>query len=187
MFFLLSSAILIAANAEAPDVAKALEFQYQQKLSNVQNENAKLQSEISKLRQELKERNSVVSSGSQTASSTLTDRKEAARKAYREALKDIEAERWDEAIVAMEAFTRDHPKSDFADHALYWIAQIYIQKGEIELARAELIRLLELYPKGKRAKRARARLVSLPDTKIQSTKAEPHISANSSNQGDYLK
>ena len=46
----------------------------------------------------------------------------------------------------MEDFVRKNPRSEWADHAIYWMAQIYIQKEEFGLAEAELQRrsMLEL-------------------------------------------
>jgi len=80
--------------------------------------------------------------------------------AYRNALRLVEGD-YNEAILAMESYVQTFPQSDLADNALYWIAQLYIQKNEFQLAKAELNRLLELYPISDRAKRSKATLSSL--------------------------
>lgn len=142
------------------DIARAFEFQYQQKLQELQLENAKLQNELAKAKTACRENESIPQEDSQIPTAHPS---EAARekKVYRQALRDIQEENFNEAIVSMETFVKSFPKSQLADHALYWIAQIYLQKNEPDLARAELERLIKLYPNGQRAPRARARLREL--------------------------
>ena len=193
MLLVCTSLLLISASDETAEMKKILELQYDQKISVLQNENAKLQTQVVNLKKELKERNSAIHEAH--ASSTevkikkisKAEKQEIAKKAYREALKDVDAEKWDDAIVSMEAYARNFPDSEFADHALYWIAQIYLQKNEIELARAELERLLQLYPNGNRAKRARARLQALPDPLIRAPHEDPKVSADSTTPEEKLK
>ncbi|MBN8555238.1 MAG: outer membrane protein assembly factor BamD [Deltaproteobacteria bacterium] len=193
MLLLCTSVFLIAVSDETAEMRNILELQYNQKVSALQNENVKLQTEMKNLKKELKERNASIEEHKgqptevKTKKISKAEKQEIAKKAYREALKDVDAERWDDAIVSMEAYARNFPESDFADHALYWIAQIYLQKNEIELARAELQRLLQLYPKGNRAKRARARLQGLPEPLIRGTSPEQKMSADSTTTGEKLK
>ena len=82
---------------------------------------------------------------------------------YETALKTVDSENWDEALLRMEHFVKHFPNSGFADNAIFWMAQIYLQKNETELARAELIRLEQLYPKGDRSAQAKLILKDLPD------------------------
>lgn len=146
---------LITVEPDPQDIAKALEFQYQQQIQALQLENAKLQNELASKKVCPK----VENKKTDVVESTARE-----RKVYREALKDIQNENYNEAIVSMETFVRNFPKSDLADHAIYWMAQIYLQKGETDLARAELERLIRDYPHGRRVKRAKTRLKELART-----------------------
>lgn len=181
---------LITADPDPQDLVKALEFQYEQKIHALQLENAQLQNQVAGLKQNFKDacpvsyRKSLeptskvehaaveepkveVETEKPSPANQITKIKASEEstarelKVYREALRDINSENWNEAILSMETFVHNFPESDLADHAIYWIAQIYLQKGEIDLARTELKRLIELYPKGKRARRARAKLREL--------------------------
>ncbi len=92
--------------------------------------------------------------------SKQTPSTEQQKRSYREALRLVETN-YHEAILAMEGFAKDNPESDLADNAIYWIAQLYIQRNEVNLARDELLRLLERYPNSDRVKRARATLAGI--------------------------
>lgn len=83
------------------------------------------------------------------------------RDLYHYALKALREDRWDDGILLMESFVHQFPTSEFADNAIYWIAQAYLQKNETGLARVELERIIKDYPRGDRAKRALARLQAL--------------------------
>jgi len=80
------------------------------------------------------------------------------RDQYHSALQAFREDRWDDGILLMENFVKTYSRSDLADNAIYWMAQGYLQKNEPGLARAELERIIKVYPKGDRAKRALARL-----------------------------
>ncbi len=80
---------------------------------------------------------------------------------YHLALRAFREDRWDDGILMMEYFVNRFPKSDLADNAIYWIAEGYIQKNELGLARAELQRIIDLYPRSDRASRALAHLEKL--------------------------
>lgn len=152
-FSLLILGALTPPTVDPEDVAKALEFQAQE------NKNTSPQADAEA--SESKRTSPTISK------SAPKDQIQRDQKAYREALKDVQAENWNEALISMEAFVRGFATSELADNALYWMAQIYIEKGEFELARTELNRLLKSYPNGDRAKRARARLKSLPELRVE--------------------
>ncbi len=85
---------------------------------------------------------------------------------YSEALELIRQESWDEALVRMESFAHQYPESSFADNAIYWMGQIYLQKNERALARDEFKRILKLYPNGDRSERADAQIRLLDDRPV---------------------
>lgn len=154
---------LVNLEPDPQDVAKALQFQYEEKLKSLETENSKLKNENEGLKKKEPTKIHVRKPNSPSAEESARE-----LKVYREALKDVQNENWNEAIVSMETFVRNFPESDLADHALYWIAEIYFQKGENELGMTELERLLQLYPKGTRARRARLRLAELRSNSLPS-------------------
>ncbi len=174
MIYSVFSLLLVLAE-DTSNIEKALQFQYNQKLSKLEEENLKLKQKITELKQaqitqcsspndEPPEEFTI--KGREQKSSTLnsfrkTNAKERER-LYRSALGLAQAEQWNDAILAFENFAQEYAESELADNAIYWIAQIYLQKNEVGLARVELERLIKLYPHGDRAKRASARLLSLP-------------------------
>jgi len=84
-----------------------------------------------------------------------------ARKIYQSGLDLIGDEDWDAALLHMEALVRQHPKSNLADNAVFWMAKLYEHKKEKVLAVAEYHRLIENYPKSEKFSRASKRLKEL--------------------------
>lgn len=70
---------------------------------------------------------------------------------YKKALSEIRSENWNQSIISMESFAQQNPQSHLADNAIYWMAEIYIQKKEYRLAHDELTRLIRDYPHSDRA------------------------------------
>lgn len=94
---------------------------------------------------------------------------------YHSALRAFREDRWDDGILMMEYFVNRFPKSDLADNALFWIAQAYIQKNELALAKNELERLIKQYPRSDRAARAQVRLQIIEESTIDIQKTRtPH-------------
>jgi TolA-binding protein len=173
MLFVLAAIALIQTNEDS-DLVKTLEFQYQEKLSQVTKENNALKTEIQRFKSK------KANDDSNQSAPVIIKRSESLaeqKSLYREALRQIQDEKWDDAILTMESFVHRFPKSALADHAIYWIAQVYLQKNEIALARAELERLIQNYPKGERAKRARARLLTLqlPNESLSHDQDSAHL------------
>jgi TolA-binding protein len=160
--------LLIYASDDTDLRNKALEFQYEQKIAAVNQELQFLRIENSKLKAKHEECDPIVAPLPKSHNRAESSE----RKIYRDALREIQEEKWDDAILSMEGFVRMFPQSELADHALYWIAQIYLQKNEVGLARAELERLIKTYPHGERAKRAQARLLSLPNPNAEDRSIE---------------
>jgi TolA-binding protein len=163
----LTTSLLIAAGTSEVELKKALEFQYSQKLASLQNENKKLKSELENLKKS-KVSCPAPAKTDESLALHLSPTTNEYQALYKEGLALAQLEKWDEALLTFESFVHRYPESDLADNAIYWMAQIYLQKNEIGLARAELERLLKFYPKGDRAKRAQARLLSLPGGEVTS-------------------
>ncbi len=73
---------------------------------------------------------------------------------YRTALRAVQDENWDEALLRMEHFVKYFPRSDLADNAVFWMAQVYLQKSEVTLAHEEARRLIQNFPKSERLSEA---------------------------------
>ena len=162
----LAISLILATPAASDDVAKALEFQYQQKYEALKKENASLLEKITVLEKKSSRAKNCSSEASLEKSTTLSE-SASDYAAYQVAFREVQNENWNDAIVLMEQFVREYSTSDLADNALFWIAQIYLQKDENELARSELERLLATYPKGDRAKRAQAILLNIQAKKTE--------------------
>jgi len=68
----------------------------------------------------------------------------------------------------MEALVRQHPRSNLADNAVFWMAKHYEHKKETALAVTEYRRLIENYPKSEKFRRASKRLKELESFQIHS-------------------
>lgn len=169
--------LLVSAPTETPDLAQVIEFQYKQKLEAAESENMRLRETIQKL-QKTKSCSYASEASDKSSETSLAEKKNTVsespddQKAYQTAFKEIQNENWNEAVVLMEAFVQQFPQSNLADNALFWIAQVYFQKNEKELARSELQRLLKFYPHGDRAKRAEAILLNLSPMENKTVKTE---------------
>lgn len=177
MFFF---AFLLISSPSSSEEAlqKTLEFQYQQRLEKLQKENESLRTQIKELQTKItssEQCSSIEISNPKTYSKTQTRISSEEERTYRSALSQAQAENWDEALLNFESFVHQFPKSSLAPNAIYWMAQIYLQKNEKALAKSELERILTDYPKSDRAKRAQARLESLNSEPVlkESLRKEP--------------
>ncbi len=64
----------------------------------------------------------------------------------------------DQALAALAELLKRYPKSNLADDALYYRAEIYLSLGERDSGQAELGKILAGYPAGDRAAEAKKRL-----------------------------
>jgi TolA-binding protein len=171
---------LLSVTQDSDDLVRMLQYQFEQKLTGIKAQNGQLKDEITRLQVELQkqekachERLAVEVQKQEEAKGEapieIKMENSQSKTAYQNALSAVQAEDWEESLIRMESFIRAHPKSEYADNAVYWLAQIYLQRNEIELARSELSRLVGLYPKSERAERALATLRTLP--MINQTKA----------------
>ncbi len=77
---------------------------------------------------------------------SAADSSVAAKDAYREAYGYIREQDFPQAIVAFEAFIPQYPASTYAGNAYYWLGELYVLKGEMELAKQSYQTLLDKFP-----------------------------------------
>ena len=63
-----------------------------------------------------------------------------------------EAGQFDPAIVRLEAYLKTNPANDQKAQAMYWLGWCWYGKKENELAKAQFVKLKELYPESPAAK-----------------------------------
>ncbi len=141
------------------DLRKALEFQYESKLLELRKELAKTQAELA----ELKKQSPQCSEPASGPRARRVSRKKEMRAHYQNALRLMADENWQEALIQLESFAQQYADSELADNAIYLMAEIYLQKGEIRLAQAELQRLLRQYPKSDRKLESQSHLRRIED------------------------
>lgn len=188
---------LIQNPIEPDDIRRALEFQYETKIKELEEKIESLESEneaLSKrtkaclannrsLQKNLIETQAQMQTSNKKQKAELESQFEAvmsprtANEWYQSAQMQIGLNELDRAILSFEKVAREFPQSDLADNSIYWMAKIYLSKREPELARSELVRLLELYPNGDRAFMARQELAKL-DKKDLSVQKDPHFADN---------
>lgn len=179
-------ALFLIANLQEPtalepqslEIEQARSTQLEEQIKKLKSENKTLKSQVKKLSKLIKGATCTINESSpkteSSAENLLPTLKMKAdsfpaprspneeKQLYEKALKTIETENWDEALLRMEHFIKYFPQSSMADNAIFWMAQIYLQKNEPELARAELIRLDQLYPESERTQQAKLILKDLP-------------------------
>lgn len=70
---------------------------------------------------------------------------------YRRALRLIREERFDEALLELDAFLTDHPSHPYSDNALFWCGEIHFLRREYGVALQYFERIEKLYPWGNKA------------------------------------
>ena len=161
------------------DLRKALEFQYESELKQLRQELVQTQNSLAEKERELRTCQSSAKhsekpqkTATQKASRPSPSEIERRRKDYQSALQLMDEERWNEALLAFEAFAQSYPESNLADNAIFLISEVYLHRGEKLLARSELQRLLQLYPQSDRRKAAELRLQSIEDSQNKKTKGK---------------
>lgn len=157
------------------DLRKALEYQYESELKDLRKELALTQSSLAERERELRMCQSSARSADASKTASIQKPPSSAERArrrqeYQAALELMDQERWNEALLAFEAFAQSYPSSNLADNAIFLISEVYLHRGEKLLARSELQRLLQLYPKTDRRKAAELRLQNIEDS--QKTKTQ---------------
>jgi len=151
------SLFLVASTLE--DQRQALEFQYEIQLNELRADLAKKDKELREAKKELL----TCTSGEIPNQTLKAPTKNQIKKAYQDALRLLDDDKWNEALLAFEGFVRSYPRSDLADNAVLLMAQIYELQNESLLAKGELQRLLQNYPKSERRKEAITSLRRIED------------------------
>ncbi len=151
------SLFLIASPME--DQRQALEFQYESQLSDLRAELVKTQKELAEAKGKLFSCSDEEIPNQRIQAPT----KKQIQKSYQDALRLLDEDKWNEALLAFEGFVQSHPRSPLADNAVLMMARIYEIQNESLLAKGELQRLLRNYPKSERRKEAIASLRRIED------------------------
>lgn len=177
MNFLALSLLLTFIN-EMENQAIILRYQYEQKIKELRTENARLQQKVHDLKKSLEQlkkqkaeastkENSKEASTKEDVETKLTaPSSETDLDLYQIALKLIEEEKWNEAILALERVVKEFPSSQYADNSIFMMAKVYGIKAEWELARLELLRLLETYPESEQYHAAKMELQKIESFQI---------------------
>jgi TolA-binding protein len=176
MFWAVLFSLHLTASADA-EIQATRALQLEVEVQKLTTENKKLKAQVKELSKLVK--NATCTMPEKTETSPQTDilptlkikadrlpapkSKDEEKTLYERALNAVDTENWDEGLLRMEHFVKYFPDSSMADNAIFWMAQIYLQKNETELARAELHRLQQLYPKSDRSVQAKLILKDLPD------------------------
>jgi tol-pal system protein YbgF len=70
---------------------------------------------------------------------------------YRRALSLIREERFEDALIELDAFLSAHPSHPYSDNALFWCGEIHFLRHEYPLALQYFERIDKLYPWGNKA------------------------------------
>ena len=85
---------------------------------------------------------------------TEVDTQASADQAYRDAFGLLKAGKYDESIEAFNLFLLDHPNSEYADNAQYWLGETYFVKQEYTAAIDEYRKLITNFPASKKQSHA---------------------------------
>lgn len=92
-----------------------------------------------------------------------TDDKDAAYAAYQKGFELYEKQDYDETLVQLEKFVREHPQHELANQAIYWMGEVFFSQQEYELAIQEFERVRRDYPQGNRVPDAIAKMALAQD------------------------
>lgn len=168
MNFLALSLLLTFIN-EMENQAIILRYQYEQKIKELRTENARLQQKVHDLKkslEQLKKQKAEASTKEDVETKLTAPSSETDLDLYQIALKLIEEEKWNEAILALERVVKEFPSSQYADNSIFMMAKVYGIKAEWELARLELLRLLETYPESEQYHAAKMELQKIESFQI---------------------
>lgn len=70
------------------------------------------------------------------------------RAIYQRAYDAMQKERTDQAVQAFEGLLQKFPTSDLADNAHYWLGEIFIGMGDVDVSRTHFQSILDKYPAG---------------------------------------
>jgi tol-pal system protein YbgF len=69
-----------------------------------------------------------------------------AKQAYDDAYANIKKQDFEQAIIAFEIFIPQYPASTYAGNAYYWLGELYVLRGDLDLAKVSYMSLLESFP-----------------------------------------
>ncbi|MFQ3324255.1 MAG: tol-pal system protein YbgF [Pseudomonadales bacterium] len=69
-----------------------------------------------------------------------------AKQAYDDAYANIKKQDFEQAVIAFEIFIPQYPESTYAGNAYYWLGELYVLRGDLDLAKASYLSLLENFP-----------------------------------------
>jgi tol-pal system protein YbgF len=76
----------------------------------------------------------------------LEEPTQAEREAYDQAFRALRETRYADAAEGFDRFLRDHPRSEFAPNALYWLGEVYYVTRDFETALDQFRKLQSTYP-----------------------------------------
>lgn len=172
---------------------KALRFQYEEKLKSLRVENVRLQNLVAEREKLLRicgDRNSslqreMASLQSQNQSQPVMEMTaspsqyaveipdfSSAEQSLQKAIALLQSEQFNEALLNLESLVRKHPRSPLADNAVYMMGEIYLSRGEPQLAEIEFLRLLEDFPSSERREDAIQKLKTMEHGSAKEMKNE---------------
>jgi len=98
------------------------------------------------------------SNGNATAPRIVVKEKTEVDKLYQMAYQDFQARKYDMAREGFEDLVRNHPQSDLADNAQYWVAECYYAKKDFRKSIEEYTKVLKNYPNANKASSAMYKL-----------------------------
>jgi tol-pal system protein YbgF len=76
----------------------------------------------------------------------LEEPTQAEREAYEQAFRALRETRYADAAEGFDRFLRDHPRSEFAPNALYWLGEVYYVTRDFDTALDQFGKLQQTYP-----------------------------------------
>jgi len=80
------------------------------------------------------------------------------RREYQAAYKLLKSKKYDKAIVAMQSYTERFPQSMYSANAHYWLGELYILQGQINIAKDEFTTVVTNYPESPKVADAKLKL-----------------------------
>jgi tol-pal system protein YbgF len=74
-----------------------------------------------------------------------------AKQAYNDAYANIKKQDFEQAVIAFEGFVPQYPETSYTGSAYYWLGELYVLRGDLDLAKTSYISLLEKFPSHRKA------------------------------------
>jgi len=114
----------------------------------------------------------------------------AEKDSYDSAYKLLDQNRKDDAVIAFRKHIALYPNGDLAANAYYWMGQIYLTQGQLDLAQEQFITLLKTYPNHRKvpdAKFALGKVYFQQGNKAEAKKMIQEVSQGDSNAAALAK